>query len=477
MDVSPNQLVSVAASLIPFLENDDANRALMGSNMQRQAVPLLKTEAPLVGTGLEQTVGRDSGVTMVARRDGVVESVDAERIVVRADKQGARCARRRRRYLQPGQVPALQPEHLHQPAPGGGQGRRVKTGDVLADGPSTDMGELALGRNVLVAFMPWGGYNFEDSILISERVVKEDLFTSMHIEEFECIARDTKLGPEEITRDIPNVGEEALKDLDTSGIIRIGAEVRPGDILVGKITPKGETQLSPEEKLLRAIFGEKAGEVRDTCLRVPPGVEGTVIDARVFARRGVVKDDRTQEIENLEAERLKQDETEEIRIIRQETLRKLKRALAGKKLAGRVLATTAASLLQKGDAIAADQISTSCRRRCGASCGSRMSAAMAEVERRRCRGDGGPSVEESAQAVRRQDRPAQGGRRAGAGRDQDDQGLRRDQAPPPGRRQDGRAATATRACSRGSCPKRTCRAWPTARRSISCSIRWACPRG
>src|SRR5207302_3889273 len=213
----------------------------------------------------------------------------------------------------------------------------VKAGDVIADGPSTEMGELALGRNVLVAFMPWGGYNFEDSILISERVVKDDFFTSVHIEEFECVARDTKLGPEEITRDIPNVGEEALKDLDASGIIRIGAEVRPQDILVGKITPKGETQLSPEEKLLRAIFGEKAGEVRDTSLRVPPGVDGTVIDARVFSRRGVSKDDRTQEIENLEVERLKADEAEEIRILHLETLRKLKKALAGKKLAKRVL--------------------------------------------------------------------------------------------------------------------------------------------
>jgi DNA-directed RNA polymerase subunit beta len=236
------------------------------------------------------------------------------------------------------------------------KGERVTAGDVLADGPSTEMGELALGRNVLVAFMPWGGYNFEDSILISERVVKEDLFTSVHIEEFECIARDTKLGPEEITRDIPNVGEEALKDLDTSGIIRIGAEVKPGDILVGKITPKGETQLSPEEKLLRAIFGEKAGEVRDTSLRVPPGVEGVVVNARVFARRGVARDDRSQEIQNLEGERLKQDEGEEIRIIRQEALRKLKRALAGKKLAARVMSDDRRVLFQKGDGISAEDL-------------------------------------------------------------------------------------------------------------------------
>ncbi len=356
MDVSPNQLVSVAASLIPFLENDDANRALMGSNMQRQAVPLLKPDAPLVGTGLEGTVGRDSGVTVVGKRDGVVESVDAERIVVRADKQtkDLRDAGvdiyNLIKYQRSNQNTCINQRPIVV------KGERVKSGDVLADGPSTDMGELALGRNVLVAFMPWGGYNFEDSILISERVVKEDLFTSVHIEEFECIARDTKLGPEEITRDIPNVGEEALKDLDQSGIIRIGAEVRPGDILVGKITPKGETQLSPEEKLLRAIFGEKAGEVRDTSLRVPPGVEGTVIDGRVFSRRGVSKDERTQEIEVLEAERLKNDEAEEVRIIRQETLRKLKKSLAGKKLAGRVMSDERKELLKKGDPISAEEL-------------------------------------------------------------------------------------------------------------------------
>ena len=356
MDVSPNQLVSVAASLIPFLENDDANRALMGSNMQRQAVPLLKTEAPLVGTGLERTVGRDSGVTVIARRDGVVESIDAERVVVRAERQ-SRDPRDAGvdiynliKYQRSNQNTCINQRPVVV------KGERVTAGDVLADGPSTEMGELALGRNVLVAFMPWGGYNFEDSILISERVVKEDLFTSVHIEEFECIARDTKLGPEEITRDIPNVGEEALKDLDTSGIIRIGAEVKPGDILVGKITPKGETQLSPEEKLLRAIFGEKAGEVRDTSLRVPPGVEGVVVNARVFARRGVARDDRSQEIQNLEGERLKQDEGEEIRIIRQEALRKLKRALAGKKLAARVMSDDRRVLFQKGDGISAEDL-------------------------------------------------------------------------------------------------------------------------
>src|SRR5262250_2766988 len=336
MDVSPNQLVSVAAGLIPFLENDDANRALMGSNMQRQAVPLLRTDAPLVGTGMERVVARDSGVTLVARRDGVVEHVDATRIVVKVDQPST-----------DGRDPGVDIYNLVKyqrsnqntcinQRPIVVVGDQVKAGDVIADGPSTDMGELALGRNVLVALMPWGGYNFEDSILISERVVKEDIYTSIHIEEFECVARDTKLGPEEITRDIPNVGEEALKDLDTSGIIRIGAEVRPVDILVGKITPKGETQLSPEEKLLRAIFGEKAGEVRDTSLRVPPGVEGTVINVRVFSRKGVVKDERSQSIEDEEVQRLEKDVEEEVRILRESTLRKLKQLLVGKVVAVRL---------------------------------------------------------------------------------------------------------------------------------------------
>ncbi len=293
MDVSPNQLVSVAASLIPFLENDDANRALMGSNMQRQAVPLLRTEAPFVGTGMEKTVARDSGVTIVARRDGLVESVDSTRIVVKADKPGGSRDTGVDIYNLVKYQRSNQNTCINQ-RPIVVVGDQVKAGDVIADGPSTEMGELALGRNVVVALMPWGGYNFEDSILINERVVKEDIYTSIHIEEFECVSRDTKLGPEEITRDIPNVGDEALTDLDESGIIRIGAEVKPGHILVGKITPKGETQLSPEEKLLRAIFGEKAGEVRDTSLRVPPGVEGTVINVRIFSRKGLGKDERSR---------------------------------------------------------------------------------------------------------------------------------------------------------------------------------------
>ncbi len=334
MDVSPTQLVSVAAALIPFLEHDDANRALMGSNMQRQAVPLLRTEAPLVGTGMEGVVAQDSGVTIIAKRDGVVESIDATRIVVRVTPAPTRKG-------DPGVdiynlikfVRSNQNTCIHQ-KPIVRIGDKVKRGEVLADGPATQMGELALGRNVIVAFMPWGGYNFEDSILISEHLVKEDAFTSIHIEEFEAIARDTKLGKEEITRDIPNVGEEALKDLDESGIVRIGAEVGPGDILIGKITPKGETQLSPEEKLLRAIFGEKAGDVRDTSFRVPPGVEGTVINARVFVRKGVEKDGRTKMIEDKEVARLTRDMEDEIKILRESAYQKVKRLLVGKQTSG-----------------------------------------------------------------------------------------------------------------------------------------------
>ena len=353
MDVSPNQLVSVAASLIPFLENDDANRALMGANMQRQAVPLLRTEAPLVGTGMERVVARDSGVTVIARRDGAVESVDANRVVVRADKPsgGPRDPGvdiyNLTKYQRSNQNTCINQKPIVR------EGDHVSAGDVIADGSSTEMGELALGRNVLVAFMPWGGYNFEDSILISERVVKEDLFTSVHIEEFECVARDTKLGPEEITRDIPNVGEDALKDLDESGIIRIGAEVRPGDILIGKITPKGETQLSPEEKLLRAIFGEKAGEVRDTSLKVPPGVEGTVINARVFSRKGVSKDERSRLIEEEETAKLKKDQEDEQRIIRESTLKHLKKLLVGKEAAARLSDDQRKVVLAKGKIIEA----------------------------------------------------------------------------------------------------------------------------
>ncbi len=331
MDVSPDQLVSVSASLIPFLEHDDANRALMGSNMQRQAVPLLKAAAPLVGTGIESVVARDAGVTVIARRDGVVEDVDASRIVVKSTTDGdidedAVEIYKLVKYTKSNQSTCYNQKPIVR------KGDVVKKGDIIADGPATELGELALGQNVKVAFMSWGGYNFEDSIIISERVVKEDVYTSIHIEEFECVSRDTKLGKEEITKDIPNVGEEALKNLDSSGIIKIGAEVRPGDILAGKITPKGETQLSPEEKLLRAIFGDKAGDVKDSSLRVPPGMEGTVIDAKVFARRGVEKDQRSLDIENAEKTRLKKDMADEIEIIERSTRTRLKEILVGQKL-------------------------------------------------------------------------------------------------------------------------------------------------
>jgi DNA-directed RNA polymerase subunit beta len=358
MDVAPMQLVSVAASLIPFLENDDANRALMGSNMQRQAVPLLRADSPLVGTGMERVVARDSGVSVVARHNGIVESVDASRIVVKIDED---------EYDETGTgvdiynlikfARSNQNTCINQ-RPVVKIGDHVKRGDVIADGPSTDMGELALGQNVLVAFMPWGGYNFEDSILISERLVKDDRYTSIHIEEFECVARDTKLGKEEITADIPNLGEETLKDLDESGIIRIGAEVRPGDILIGKITPKGETQLSPEEKLLRAIFGEKAGDVRDTSLRVPPGVEGTVIGAKIFSRKGADKDARTDAIEQAEEKKLNKDRDDEIRIIRESAVGKLKKLLVGKTAAVKVEGKDGKVLIVKGKAITEEALSS-----------------------------------------------------------------------------------------------------------------------
>ena len=333
MDVSPKQLVSVAASLIPFLENDDANRALMGSNMQRQAVPLLQPEAPLVGTGMEHVVARDSGSVVVAKRPGVVEYVSADRVVVRAESRSKKTdpvqdlpldIYNLTKYRRSNQNTCINQKPIVK------KGGRVSAGDVVADGPGTDQGELALGRNVLVAFMPWGGYNFEDAILVSERLVKDDRFTSIHIEEFEIQARDTKLGKEEITRDIPNVSEEALKDLDDSGIVRIGAKVKAGDILVGKITPKGETQLTPEEKLLRAIFGEKAGDVRDTSLMVPPGIEGTVVDVKVFSRRGVDKDERAKSIEEEEIARLEKDYQDEIAMVEMERDQKLKNLLVSK---------------------------------------------------------------------------------------------------------------------------------------------------
>jgi len=330
MDVSPKQIVSVAAALIPFLEHDDANRALMGSNMQRQAVPTLRAEKPLVGTGIERTVAKDSGVTEVARRGGVVESVDAARIVVRVNDDETEAGEpgvdiyNLTKYTRSNQNTCINQRPLVKP------GDVVARGDVLADGPSTDMGELALGQNLLVAFMPWNGYNFEDSILISERVVQEDRFTTIHIEELTCVARDTKLGPEEITADIPNVGESALGKLDESGIVYIGAEVKSGDIMVGKVTPKGETQLTPEEKLLRAIFGEKASDVKDTSLRVPPGMDGTVIDVRVFTRDGIEKDARALEIEHAELAKVRKDLDDQRRILEEDLFQRVEKMLIGK---------------------------------------------------------------------------------------------------------------------------------------------------
>ncbi len=329
IDVSPKQLVSVAAALIPFLENDDANRALMGSNMQRQAVPLVQAEAPLVGTGMEEVVARDSGVTIVARRSGVVEQIDATRIVVRASEETDLSVPgvdiyNLLKFQRSNQNTCINQRPLVK------VGDVVGEGDIIADGPSTELGELALGRNVLVAFMPWNGYNFEDSILISERIVRDDVFTSIHIEEFEVMARDTKLGPEEITRDIPNVGEEGLRNLDEAGIVYIGAEVNPSDILVGKITPKGESPMTPEEKLLRAIFGEKAADVRDTSLRLPPGVTGTIVEVRVFSRHGIDKDERALAIEREEIDRLSKDMEDERKILERNIYGRLRTLLVGK---------------------------------------------------------------------------------------------------------------------------------------------------
>ena len=347
MDVSPKQLVSVAASLIPFLENDDANRALMGSNMQRQAVPLVRAEAPFVGTGMEETVARDSGAAIAAKRSGIVDQVDATRIVIRATgeveagKSGVDIYTLMK-FQRSNQNTCINQRPLVK------VGDVIRAGDIIADGPSTEFGELALGRNSLVAFMPWNGYNYEDSILISERIVKDDVFTSIHIEEFEVMARDTKLGPEDITRDIPNVGEEALRNLDEAGIVYIGAEVEPGDILAGKITPKGESPMTPEEKLLRAIFGEKASEVRDTSLRLPPGVAGTVVEVRVFNRHGIDKDERAMTIEREEIERLKKDSDDERSILNRATWSRLREMLVGQ------TATSAPKGIKKGVTIDED---------------------------------------------------------------------------------------------------------------------------
>ncbi len=336
IDVSPKQLVSVAASLIPFLENDDANRALMGSNMQRQAVPLLRADAPYVGTGMERVTARDSGAVVLCKRSGVVDSVDSERIIVRVEGGAAHEGQLSRevgadiyqltKFKRSNQNTCINQKPIV------AMGQRVAKGQVLADGPCTDMGELALGRNVLVAFMPWRGCNFEDAILVSEKLVKEDYYTSIHIEEFEIEGRDTKLGPEEITRDIPNIADSFLRNLDESGVIRIGATVKPGDILVGKVTPKGETQLTPEEKLLRAIFGEKAGDVKDASLYCPPGIEGTVVDCKIFSRKGQEKDERSRAIEESQIARLQRNLQDEIRILTDERAKRLGNLLEGKRL-------------------------------------------------------------------------------------------------------------------------------------------------
>jgi DNA-directed RNA polymerase subunit beta len=328
-------LVSVAASLVPFLEHDDANRALMGANMQRQSVPLLVAEAPLVGTGMEGVTARDSGAVILARRNGVIDSVDSQRIIVRVEGEHHPTQLSREvgsdiytliKFKRSNQNTCINQKPVVR------EGERVVKGQVIADGPCTEQGELALGRNVLVAFMPWRGYNFEDAILISEKLVREDYYTSVHIEEFEIEARDTKLGPEEITRDIPNVSEHALRDLDESGVIRIGAQIKHGDILVGKVTPKGETQLTPEEKLLRAIFGEKAGDVRDASLTCPPGIEGTIVDVRIFSRKGQEKDERAKQIEGEYVAKLEKNLGDEIRILTDERLKRLDGILGGKEV-------------------------------------------------------------------------------------------------------------------------------------------------
>jgi DNA-directed RNA polymerase subunit beta len=356
----------VAASLVPFLENDDANRALMGANMQRQSVPLLRTESPYVGTGMENVVARDSGAVVQCKRGGVVDLVDSNRIIVRVEAEDQETGETKEfgadiyqliKFKRSNQNTCIAQKPVVR------EGQRVRKGQVLADGPCTDAGELALGRNILVAFMPWRGNNFEDAILVSEKLVKEDYYTSIHIEEFEIEARDTKLGPEEITRDIPNVSESALRDLDESGIIRIGATVKQGDILVGKVTPKGETQLTPEEKLLRAIFGEKAGDVRDASLKTPPGIEGTVVDVKIFSRKGVDKDTRAKSIEEGEIERMNRNIQDEIRIITDARNKKISEILGEQKLQRDVVDfKTGDVLVRKGEVADRDVVNRLSRR-------------------------------------------------------------------------------------------------------------------
>jgi DNA-directed RNA polymerase subunit beta len=470
MDVSPRQIVSVAASLIPFLEHDDANRALMGSNMQRQAVPTLRAEKPLVGTGMERVVAKDSGVCVVARRGGVIESVDAARIVVRVNDDEAVPGvpgvdiYNLTKYTRSNQNTCINQRPLVKP------GDVVACDDVLADGPSTDMGELALGQNLRVAFMPWNGYNFEDSILISERLVQEDRFTSIHIEELACLARDTKLGPEEITSDIPNVGESALAKLDESGIVYVGAEVRDGDILVGKVTPKGETQLTPEEKLLRAIFGEKASDVKDTSLRLPSGMSGTVVDVQVFTRDGVEKDKRALEIEEMELDRVRKDFADQQRIMENDTFHRVERLLVGKVADGgprnlapgaKVTKAYLQELAGTGRAISGSR----------SGCVPRMS----RLSSRRSPPRSNSSARSSAIATRSRNARSPVATIWHPVCSRWSRSMWRSSvAFSPATR--WRGGTATRVSSPRSCRSRTCPSRRTVSRSISSSTRWACPR-
>ena len=431
MDVAPSQIVSVAASLIPFLEHDDANRALMGSNMQRQAVPCLRAEKPLVGTGIERTVAVDSGTAVIALRGGMVDYVDATRIVVRVnDEETAAGEVGVDIYNLTKYTRSNQNTNINQ-RPIVNVGERISQGDVVADGASTDLGELALGQNMLVAFMPWNGYNFEDSILISEKVVADDRYTSIHIEELTVVARDTKLGPEEITRDISNLSEGQLARLDESGIVYIGAEVEAGDVLVGKVTPKGETQLTPEEKLLRAIFGEKASDVKDTSLRVPSGMSGCVIDVQVFTREGIERDKRAQTIIDDELKRYKKDLADQMRIVEADAFGRIERLLIGK------LAAKGPKKLAKGTKITKAylddverynwfDISLARRGPAGAARGDQ---GVDRAHPRRVRQD-----------VRGEEEEAHPGRRAAAGRAEDGEGLPRGEAPRAAGRQDGRPA-------------------------------------
>ncbi len=442
IDVSPKQLVSVAASLIPFLENDDANRALMGSNMQRQAVPLLQARSPFVGTGMEYITARDSGAVVVARRSGTVDYVDSKRIVVRVEGSDTEGLSREMgadiynltKFKRSNQNTCINQDPIVRVS------QRVTKGQVLADGPCTELGELALGRNVLVAFMPWRGYNFEDAILVSERMVKDDYYTSIHIEEFEIEARDTKLGPEEITRDIPNVSETYLRDLDESGIIRIGAYVKPGDILVGKVTPKGETQLTPEEKLLRAIFGEKAGDVKDASLTCPPGIEGIVVGVRIFSRKGIEKDDRAKQIEEDELGLMEKNLQDEIRILHEETKKRLVALLNGRMLRTDLYdADGRDRVLRKGTALTTDVMaevpfSTLVRARIETD-DLGFEDELRQMEDRTAQRDRRDSAR-----VRGQEGEDPPRRRTAARRHQAGQGLRRDEAQAVGRRQDGRPA-------------------------------------